>query len=128
MRNGKVKLDSECGPCSAIADPGFLDGRIGIEHRLPADFVDARIDMPAQIRQDRTLQVFVFKIDRAPAVSCTLVADFFPQGIGIIESTGRELVEGRIWIRRSFCVCRKIQSTFPDVYLSPNGYGANTQE
>src|SRR5216684_1189711 len=108
VRNGKVKLDPECGPGSAIADPGFLDGRVGIEHRLPADFVDACINMPTHIRQHRTFQIFVFKIDRTPIVPRTLVAYLFPQCIRIIKSPGGELIEGRVWIGRSLFVCRKI--------------------
>src|ERR1700682_5752975 len=57
VRNGKVKLDAEGGPCSAIADPCFLDRRVRIEHRLTADFIGAGINMPAQIRQHRTFQI-----------------------------------------------------------------------
>src|SRR6266850_1327279 len=34
VRNGKVKLDPEGGPGSAIADPGFLDGRVWIGRSL----------------------------------------------------------------------------------------------
>src|SRR5467141_3871758 len=48
VRNGKVKLDPEGGPGASITDPGFLDGRVCIEHWLPANFVDARINMPTQ--------------------------------------------------------------------------------
>src|SRR6267378_425815 len=96
VRNGKVKLDPEGGPGSAIADPGFLDGRVCIEHRLPANFVDAGINMSPQIRQHRTFQIFVFKIDRTPLVLRTLVAYLLPQRVRITKSTDRELVEGRV--------------------------------
>jgi hypothetical protein len=58
----------------------------------------------------------------------SLVRDFVPQRIGIIESAGRELVERRIGIRQSLFVCRKIQDTFPHAHLSLNRYGVNTQE
>jgi len=58
----------------------------------------------------------------------SLVGDFIPHSIGIIESAGRELVESRIGIRRSLVVCRKIQNAFPHAYLSLNGYGINTEE
>src|SRR5580704_211062 len=123
VRNRKVKLDPECGPGSAIADPGFLDGRVRVEHRLPADFVEARINMPAQIRQYRTFQVFVFKVDRTPAVLLTMIGYLFPQRVRIAISIDRELVEGRIGIWRSFFICRKIQKTFPYPHLSLNGQG-----
>src|SRR5204863_8610090 len=124
----EVKLEPEGGSGCAVADPGFLDGWVGMKHRLPADFVGARINMPAQIRQHRTFQIFVFKIDRTPSVLGTLVGYLFPQCIGIAKSTDRELVERRVRIGRSFFVCRKIQNTFPYPHLSLNGYGVNAKE
>src|ERR1700688_2965242 len=121
VRNREVKLDPKCGPGSAIADTGFLDGRVRIEHRLPADFVDARIDMAAQIRQYRTFQVFVFKVDCTPVVVSTMIGYLFPQRVRITVSIDRELVEGRIEIWRAFFICGKTQKTFPYLHLSLNG-------
>src|SRR6266852_3216587 len=128
MRNGKVKLDPEGGPGASITDHGFLDGRVGIEHRLPANFVDAGINMSAQIRQHRTFQIFVFKIDRAPLVLRTLIGYLFPQRIGITKSADRELVEGRVRIGRSLVVCQEIQNTSPHPAVRSNGNGANHQQ
>src|SRR5712672_1635176 len=47
VRNGKVKLDTECRPRPAIANPGLLDGGVCIKHGLSADLVNARVNMPA---------------------------------------------------------------------------------
>ena len=124
--NRKVKLDSECSPGSAITDPGLFDGRVGIEHRLPADFVYARINMSAQIRQDGTFQILVFKINCAPLVFRAPVRDFLPHRIGVVKSATRKLVERRIGIWRPLFVCWQVQNTFPHAHLSPNRNAGKT--
>src|SRR5438132_6978109 len=101
--NRKVKLDSECSPGSAITDPGLFDGRVGIEHRLPADFVYARINMSAQIRQDGTFQIFVFKINYAPLVFREPVRDFLQNWIGVVKSASR-----KHYVRMSGLWCKLI--------------------
>ena len=51
MRNRKIELDAERGPGAAIPDLRLLNRRIGVEHRLAADLVDAGVEVPAQVRQ-----------------------------------------------------------------------------
>ena len=43
MGDREVVFHAECGPRSAIPNLRLLDGRVGIEHRLAADLVDAGI-------------------------------------------------------------------------------------
>ena len=68
MRNRKIELDAERRPGPAVANLSFFDGRIGIEHRLAIDLVDAGVKMPANVRQYGALQIFVFQVDGAPGV------------------------------------------------------------
>src|SRR5882762_10985082 len=93
VRNGKIKLHTECRPRPAIPNPGFLDGGICVKHGLSADLVNASVDVSAQVGQHRTFQVFVFKVYRTKLVRSTHIGHFFAQSIGIAEATSLELVE-----------------------------------
>ena len=118
MRNRKVELDTKGSPRSPISNPRFFDGRIGIKHRLAADFVDAGVEMAANIRQHGTFQVLVLEINGTPRVFRPGVGDFIPQRIWIVEAAGRELIERRIGIRRPFLIRWEIQNSFPYANLA----------
>ena len=59
VRNGKVELDAEGGPHSAVCNSPILDAGVGIKYRSPVDLVDTRIDVPSQVRQNNAFQIFV---------------------------------------------------------------------
>jgi len=118
VRDGKVEFNAERRPGSAISNLCLLDGRVGIEHRLAADLVDAGIQMAADIGQHRTLQVFVLEEDRAPRVVCPYARKIRAQRIGIIEA-GRFIdIEWWVWVGLAFFICRQRHCALPDLHLS----------
>ena len=115
--NGKVELDSESGPCAAVSDVGFFERRVGIEHRLAADFVDAGVDVAADVGKDGALEVFVFEIDGAEIVVAAFAGEFVAQRVGIVEARGGLLIEGRVGIGIAFFVDGECERAFPDADL-----------
>jgi hypothetical protein len=128
VRNRKVEFNPECCPCATVADPGFLDRWIGVEHRLSADFVYARIYMPANIGQYGTLQIFIFQIDRSQLMVAALFRNLWSQRVGIVEAVGGELIKRGIRRGRSLFIDWQIENAFPDSYLRPNGKCRYEQE
>jgi hypothetical protein len=88
VRNRKVELDAKCGPSSPVADPCFFDRWIRVEHGLAIDLVDAGVDMPADVRQHSTFQIFVFEKQSPQLVNNSLVSNFVAKRVGIVESPG----------------------------------------
>ena len=127
MRNRKIEFDTECRPGAAVTDLRLLDRRIGIEHRLPADLIDAGVQVTADIGQDAALQIFVFEKQRAPGDISFPAGEVLAQCIGIIEPGNRENVERRVWIRRPFDGYRQRERALPDADLSGSG-GETTQK
>ena len=102
--DGKIKLNSESSPGTPVADPGFLDGRVGVEHRLPAELVDTGVNVSADIRQHGTFQILVLQENCAQGVLLTLFGNFLSQRVGIAEPVAGKLVKRGIGIRRSLLV------------------------
>src|SRR5450432_141786 len=117
MGNGKVELDAERRPGSAIAYRRLLDGTVGVEHRLAGNFVDARVQVPANVGQHGAFQVFIFQIDGAPIVIHAAAGQIFTQHIRIVELVVRELVERRIWIGHALVVSGQRQRPLPHAHL-----------
>ena len=128
MRNREVELDSKCCPCASVADVCFLDRWIGVEHRLSADLVDAGVDMPADVGQHGTFQVFVFEIDRSQVMLTPLFRSLLSQRVGIVEPVGGELVEGSIRIGRSLFIDWQIEDALPHANLRTNREWRDEQE
>jgi hypothetical protein len=76
---------------------------MGTLHKTSAsrDLVDARVDMPADIRQHAAFQIFVFEKDRAPRMIFVLSRQVLPQCVGMAELVGRISIERRVRIRGS---------------------------
>ncbi len=113
VRYGKIEFDAEGGPCSAIADLRLLDGRIGIEHRLAVDLVDAGVKMAPDVRQNGALQVLVFEIDRAQGVVIAAIRQVVADRVRVIEVRRSVQIKRRIWIRRTLFIHGQRQSTLP---------------
>ncbi len=91
MGNRKVEFDTESGPSAAIADPRLLDGRIGVEHRLPVDLVYAGVNVAADVRENRAPQILVFQIERAQFVDFSLTSNFLSERVQITKTPLRKL-------------------------------------
>ncbi len=128
VRNGKVELDAECGPGAAITDLCFFERLIGVEHRLAVDFIDAGVDVAADVGQDGTFQVFVFEIDGAEVVLAAFAGEFFAQRVGIVEARGGLLIERRIRIGIALFGDGKGERAFPDADLSACGNRGEKQD
>ena len=126
--NRKIELNAKGRPRTSITDSSFPDRRIRVEHRLPADFVDAGVKMAAHIRKHGTFQVLIFEIDGTPLVFRARVGDFVSKSIGIVEAASRELIKRRIRVRRSLLVGRELQDAFPHAHLPASRYRENQQE
>src|SRR5205085_3786722 len=102
VRNREVEFDAERRPSPAVPDLRLLDGRVRVEHGLAADLIDAGVDVAADVRQDRALEVFVFEEKRAPGDFLALVGQTVPDGIGVIEFGRGENVERGIRVGWTF--------------------------
>ena len=78
----------------------FLIDAVGIEHSLPADLVQAAVEMPAELRQHRHLQELVFEEERAVAFDFPLIGQRVANGVGIVEALGGKQIERRILARQ----------------------------
>ncbi len=119
MGNRKVELDAESRPSPTIAHNRLLDGGVGVEHRLPRDFVNTGVKVPANVRQHGAFQVFIFQINGTPVVIHAAARQIFPQDIRIVELVVRELVEGRIRVGHPLFIGRQDERPFPYAHLRP---------
>ena len=113
VRDREIELDAECRPRAAIADLRLLDGRVGVEHRLSADFVDASVEVAADVGQYRALEVLVFQVDGAPGGVHSGVGNVLAQRIGVAEFCRGELVEGRIRVGTPFLISGESEHILP---------------
>ncbi len=100
VREGKAELHAAGDPCAARANQAVFDDAVAIEHLAMIEFVVDRVDVPAQLRQDRDLEVLVFEIDRAVGLRGALIAQVIEHGVGVDRMRIHQ-GKGRIRIRRS---------------------------
>jgi len=110
VRDGEIELNAEGRPGTTIADERLLDGRVGIEHRLAVDLVDAGVDVAAEIGQHGAFEEFVFEINGAPVMHRLGIPHAFAGCVGVAEVFGEEEVEGRVGVGCAFVGCRQAQS------------------
>src|SRR5882724_8407584 len=96
VRDGKVEFDSESGPSAAIGNASLFDRRVGVKHRLAGNLVETSVNVSSDIRQHRAFQILVLEINRAPLMVLSPARQVAAQGVGIVETIGGELVEGRV--------------------------------
>ena len=71
--------------------------------------------MASEVGKNGALQILVFEIQGSPLSRCPTVRKIVAQGIGVVrEAAGRELIERRIWIGKSFLGGRNDPGVFPD--------------
>ena len=98
VRNREIELNAERRPSSAVGDRCLFNGGISVKHRLAGDFVNAGIEVAANVGQYGALQVFILKKDRAPVLINSPAGQIVAQGVRVVEAIGSELVEGRVGI------------------------------
>ena len=114
VRDGKVELDSEGGPCPAISDERFLDGGVRVEHVPARPFIQTAVHVAAEIRQHGQAQVLVLEMKGAPADGFARVRQGVAQRIWIVEATELEQIERRIRIRGAFRIGGDFNGVLPD--------------
>ena len=86
---------------------------VRVEHLLPADLVEAAVEVAAELGQHRDLEEFVLEKERAIADDALPGSERIPKRVRVVESADGELIERRIGVRRSFDGRRKTQLAFP---------------
>jgi len=104
--NRKVEFDSESSPCTAIGNRRLLNGWVRVKHRLAADLVGARVNVPSQIGQYGTLQVFIFQKHRTPDMVGASIRQVVAKCVRIVEAAVCILIEWRIEIRCALLISR----------------------
>ncbi len=127
MRDREIELDAERRPCPAVSDVGLLDRRIGIEHRLAANLVDAGVNVPADVRQHAAPQIFILQINRAPGMGHALRRQILAQRIGIAEIGGRVLIERRVGVGRALLIRGQRERSLPNADCFCRGFRRQQQ-
>ena len=123
VRDGEVELDAERNPGPAKGNLRKFDRGIGVEHLLAVALVDATVEPSAEVRQNDDLQVLVLEIQRTPASNRFSIGQVFARGVRVSDETaGLEEIEGRIDVRGSFLVGRKLEGSFPDFDLTAEAF------
>ena len=78
-----VGLDAAAGPRPAHGDVTELDDVVEVDEGLAGRLVNRRPDLPADLRQDQELQVFIGQLDHLPLLLNRLVSEAVIAKVGV---------------------------------------------